>query len=110
YPASDTGIRSTSWSKRWNQARLVGARIRTGDRRTRNRRVFVSRPKARGYSRHGASMTCLSTVAAVYSFRLRAIALALRGPPAMSQVVGLSAVIDRRLKFIGLLIGMLLII
>jgi len=35
-------------------------------------------------------------VAAVYYLRLRAIALALRGPPAMSQVAGLSAVIDRR--------------
>jgi len=35
-------------------------------------------------------------VAAVYFLRLRAIALALRGPPAISQIVALSAVTDRR--------------
>jgi len=41
------------------------------------------------------------TVAAVYFLRLRAIALALRGPPAMSQVAGLSAVIDRRYSLLA---------
>jgi len=37
-----------------------------------------------------------ASLAAVYFLRLRAIALALRGPPAISQIVALSAVRDRR--------------
>src|SRR5437773_6579222 len=53
----------------------------------------VSRLRA---NRTARRRECERTVAAVNSLRLRAIALALRGPPAMSQVAGLSAVIDRR--------------